>query len=181
MARCGRRSARLMLSCNPVSSFLYPCGDQIGSAPGEFVQSIFRRGARSLHCLGLQIFCPTSAAAAAARAELATPHRHLAGRARPSHCCGHLPHACTIFSLTRTTLPFARTMSTTSAPRVAVIGGGMIGASSAYYLTERGAKVTIIEGSSIAAGASGKAGGLLALDWHGQSRACACACSSCQG
>jgi glycine/D-amino acid oxidase-like deaminating enzyme len=62
-------------------------------------------------------------------------------------------------------------MSTTnSGPRVAIIGGGIQGAASAYYLTDRGAQVTLIEGSTIAAGASGKAGGLLALDWHGKHR-----------
>ncbi|KAK4700841.1 hypothetical protein P7C70_g5401, partial [Phenoliferia sp. Uapishka_3] len=55
-----------------------------------------------------------------------------------------------------------------------IIGGGIIGCTSAYYLSHHkhlaeGTKIIIIEGSSIAAGASGKAGGLLALDWHGAS------------
>lgn len=69
-------------------------------------------------------------------------------------------------TILRTTL---RKMSATnSGPRVAIIGGGIQGAASAYYLTDRGAQVTLIEGSTIAAGASGKAGGLLALDWHGK-------------
>ncbi|GAA6009390.1 hypothetical protein JCM10207_003758 [Rhodosporidiobolus poonsookiae] len=61
--------------------------------------------------------------------------------------------------------------------RVAIIGGGIIGASTAFQTallaSQRGlpVDVTLIEGSSVAAGASGKAGGLLALDWHGPSTA----------
>ena len=48
---------------------------------------------------------------------------------------------------------------------VAVCGGGVIGAATAYYLTGLGAEVTVIERCGIAAAASGKAGGFLALDW----------------
>ncbi|BGP21071.1 hypothetical protein JCM10213_007589 [Rhodosporidiobolus nylandii] len=57
--------------------------------------------------------------------------------------------------------------------RIVIVGGGIIGASSAFQLAtlaqQRGddVKITLVEGSSIAAGSSGKAGGLLALDWHG--------------
>ncbi|KAF3912238.1 hypothetical protein AA313_de0200730 [Arthrobotrys entomopaga] len=53
--------------------------------------------------------------------------------------------------------------------RIVVIGGGIVGVSSAYFLSHHPTSptVTLIEASSIAAGASGKAGGLLALDWHG--------------
>lgn len=56
-------------------------------------------------------------------------------------------------------------MSEAASRQVVVIGGGIVGSSTAYYLKKRGANVTILEGSSIAAGASGKAGGLLAYDW----------------
>ncbi len=49
--------------------------------------------------------------------------------------------------------------------RVLIVGGGVIGASLAYCLAVRGAKVTLIERSGIACAASGKAGGFLALDW----------------
>lgn len=56
-------------------------------------------------------------------------------------------------------------MAESSQRHVVVIGGGIVGSSTAYYLRKRGADVTILEGSSIAAGASGKAGGLLAYDW----------------
>ena len=49
--------------------------------------------------------------------------------------------------------------------RVLIVGGGVIGASLAYCLALRGAKVTLIERSGIACAASGKAGGFLALDW----------------
>lgn len=57
--------------------------------------------------------------------------------------------------------------------RIAVVGGGIIGSCTAFYLARlatqhaQHVQVTLIEGSGIAAGASGKAGGLLALDWHG--------------
>ncbi|GAA6010541.1 hypothetical protein JCM11491_006988 [Sporobolomyces phaffii] len=56
---------------------------------------------------------------------------------------------------------------------IVIIGGGIIGTCTAYFTAtlakERGVAVAIklVEGSSIAAGASGKAGGLLAVDWHG--------------
>ncbi|KAD3640893.1 hypothetical protein R6Q59_003567 [Mikania micrantha] len=49
--------------------------------------------------------------------------------------------------------------------RVVVCGGGVIGVCTAYFLSKKGAAVTLIEQSSIAAAASGKAGGFLALDW----------------
>ncbi|XP_023732438.1 putative oxidoreductase TDA3 [Lactuca sativa] len=49
--------------------------------------------------------------------------------------------------------------------RVVVCGGGVIGVCTAYFLSKKGAAVTLIEQSSIACAASGKAGGFLALDW----------------
>uniref|UniRef100_A0A7N0SYQ6 FAD dependent oxidoreductase domain-containing protein n=1 Tax=Kalanchoe fedtschenkoi TaxID=63787 RepID=A0A7N0SYQ6_KALFE len=49
--------------------------------------------------------------------------------------------------------------------RVVVCGGGVIGVCTAYFLSKKGAAVTIVEQSSIACAASGKAGGFLALDW----------------
>jgi glycine/D-amino acid oxidase-like deaminating enzyme len=49
--------------------------------------------------------------------------------------------------------------------RVVICGGGVIGARIAYYLSRRGAEVTVVECTEIAAAASGKAGGFLALDW----------------
>ncbi|CAM9003746.1 unnamed protein product [Rhodiola kirilowii] len=49
--------------------------------------------------------------------------------------------------------------------RVVVCGGGVIGVCSAYFLSKKGAAVTLVEQSSIACAASGKAGGFLALDW----------------
>ncbi|TVY20213.1 putative oxidoreductase [Lachnellula arida] len=57
-----------------------------------------------------------------------------------------------------------------SEPRnIVIIGGGIIGCTSAYFLTRHPAfnpslhSITILEATSIASGASGKAGGLLAL------------------
>ncbi|CAL1380743.1 unnamed protein product [Linum trigynum] len=49
--------------------------------------------------------------------------------------------------------------------RVVVCGGGVIGVCTAYFLAKKGVSVTLIEKSSIACAASGKAGGFLALDW----------------
>ncbi|KAG6422289.1 hypothetical protein SASPL_118855 [Salvia splendens] len=49
--------------------------------------------------------------------------------------------------------------------RVIVCGGGIIGVCAAYFLSKKGAAVTVVEQSSIACAASGKAGGFLALDW----------------
>jgi glycine/D-amino acid oxidase-like deaminating enzyme len=48
---------------------------------------------------------------------------------------------------------------------VVVCGGGVIGASIAYFLGCRGATATVIERTGVACAASGKAGGFLARDW----------------
>ena len=49
--------------------------------------------------------------------------------------------------------------------QVLICGGGVIGASIAYFLSCRGVKVTVIERTGVACAASGKSGGFLALDW----------------
>ncbi|BGP52424.1 hypothetical protein JCM10450v2_008402 [Rhodotorula kratochvilovae] len=60
---------------------------------------------------------------------------------------------------------------------VCIVGGGIIGASSAFFLARLARSrhlqldITLVEGTAVAAGASGKAGGLLALDWHGSATA----------
>jgi glycine/D-amino acid oxidase-like deaminating enzyme len=51
--------------------------------------------------------------------------------------------------------------------RVVICGGGVIGACTAYFLSRRGIDVTVVERAEVAAAASGKAGGFLALDWCG--------------
>ncbi|HEU5197713.1 MAG TPA: FAD-dependent oxidoreductase, partial [Methylomirabilota bacterium] len=48
---------------------------------------------------------------------------------------------------------------------VIVCGAGVVGASTAYFLANRGIRVTLIERSGVACAASGKSGGFLALDW----------------
>jgi len=49
--------------------------------------------------------------------------------------------------------------------RVVICGGGVIGASIAYFLSRRGVKPVVVERTAIACAASGKSGGFLALDW----------------
>jgi glycine/D-amino acid oxidase-like deaminating enzyme len=56
-------------------------------------------------------------------------------------------------------------MATASPRHVIVCGAGVIGASVAYFLTQRGIAVTVIERTGVACAASGKSGGFLALDW----------------
>jgi glycine/D-amino acid oxidase-like deaminating enzyme len=49
--------------------------------------------------------------------------------------------------------------------RVLICGGGVIGASIAYFLSCRGIEATVIERAGLACAASGKSGGFLAEDW----------------
>ena len=49
--------------------------------------------------------------------------------------------------------------------RVLICGGGVIGASVAYFLSCRGVRPVVIERTGLACAASGKSGGFLALDW----------------
>ena len=49
--------------------------------------------------------------------------------------------------------------------KVVICGAGVIGASLAYFLAQRGVTVTIIDRCGVATAASGKSGGFLALDW----------------
>ena len=49
--------------------------------------------------------------------------------------------------------------------RVVICGAGVIGACTAYFLSRRGIDVIVLERTDVAAAASGKAGGFLALDW----------------
>jgi glycine/D-amino acid oxidase-like deaminating enzyme len=49
--------------------------------------------------------------------------------------------------------------------RVLICGGGVIGASIAYFLARRGIATTVIESTGVACAASGKSGGFLARDW----------------
>ncbi|KAF6040279.1 hypothetical protein EB796_001396 [Bugula neritina] len=53
--------------------------------------------------------------------------------------------------------------------KVVIVGGGIIGCSIAYHLTEMGIPCTLVERVSIACAASGHAGGFLARNWsvHG--------------
>ena len=48
---------------------------------------------------------------------------------------------------------------------VVVCGAGIMGAATAYFLTQRGVSVTLVERTGVACAASGKSGGFLALDW----------------
>lgn len=57
-------------------------------------------------------------------------------------------------------------MSAMKFSSIVIVGGGISGVSSAYYLARRGIKSVIIDPVGIAPAASGKAGGFLALDWN---------------
>jgi glycine/D-amino acid oxidase-like deaminating enzyme len=48
---------------------------------------------------------------------------------------------------------------------VLICGGGVVGATTAYFLSCRGVRATVIERTGLACAASGKAGGFLAQDW----------------
>lgn len=52
-----------------------------------------------------------------------------------------------------------------SSPKIAIVGAGIMGASVAYYLAQKGKSATVYEESAVAAAASGKSGGFLAADW----------------
>ena len=52
-----------------------------------------------------------------------------------------------------------------ASPRVVILGGGIQGVATAYFLAQRGVPSTIVERVEIAAAASGKAGGFLAGGW----------------
>jgi glycine/D-amino acid oxidase-like deaminating enzyme len=49
--------------------------------------------------------------------------------------------------------------------RVVICGGGVIGACTAYFLSQCQVETVVVERSGIACAASGKSGGFLALDW----------------
>ena len=51
-------------------------------------------------------------------------------------------------------------------PTVLICGAGVIGAATAQALATRGAPVTVVDRVGVAAAASGRAGGFLALDWN---------------
>src|SRR5262249_26463649 len=61
--------------------------------------------------------------------------------------------------------PAAGVSSKAETMRVMICGGGAIGACTAYALSRRGIDVLVVERTGVAAAASGKAGGFLALDW----------------
>jgi glycine/D-amino acid oxidase-like deaminating enzyme len=72
----------------------------------------------------------------------------------------------------------AAALAATSPKSIVIVGGGIIGVCTAYYTAisphfqaARGDKITLVEATEVASAASGKAGGLLALDWHGQATA----------
>lgn len=52
------------------------------------------------------------------------------------------------------------------AKNVVIVGGGISGVATSYFLAQRGVAATVIDPVGIAPAASGKAGGFLALDWN---------------
>jgi hypothetical protein len=77
--------------------------------------------------------------------------------------------ACTIYRISynqvRHISGLIQRLSTGETMRVVICGAGVIGACTAYFLSRRGIDVIVVERTEVAAAASGKAGGFLALDW----------------
>ena len=78
-------------------------------------------------------------------------------------------HAVVAAALLHTTAALsmaARGLPLQPSGKVVILGGGLQGCASAYYLKQRGFEdVTIVERTSVAAAASGKGGGFLARGW----------------
>ena len=77
-----------------------------------------------------------------------------------------------------TTMSPIASSSSTAPKSIVIVGGGIIGVCTAYYTSisprfqpAKGDSITLVEATDVASAASGKAGGLLALDWHGQATA----------
>jgi len=74
--------------------------------------------------------------------------------------------AILLLSLARQIAAMARPQGLPKTSKVCILGGGLQGCASAYYLKQRGFEdVTIVERTKIAAAASGKGGGFLARGW----------------
>ena len=56
--------------------------------------------------------------------------------------------------------------ATAAAKQVVIVGGGISGVATAFYLAKKGQRSLLIDPVGIAPAASGKAGGFLALDWN---------------
>ena len=56
-----------------------------------------------------------------------------------------------------------------SGKKIVIVGGGITGVTTGYFLAKRGVACTLVDPVGIAPAASGKAGGFLALDWNDSS------------
>ena len=66
----------------------------------------------------------------------------------------------------RRSAPRVWASTSSPAPSVCIVGGGIVGVSIAYQLSLRGVGATIVDRVGLCPAASGKAGGFLALDWN---------------
>ena len=83
----------------------------------------------------------------------------------------HTSHQCMLSTAAARKIA-TRPLYNMSPQNIVVIGGGIAGSCTAYFASlsphrAEGCKVTLIEGTKIAAAASGYSGGFLAKDWHG--------------
>ena len=69
-------------------------------------------------------------------------------------------------SVAATMTTLAANAAAAAPDRVCIVGGGVIGVTTAYYLAKRGVPSTIVDRVGLCPAASGKAGGFLALDWN---------------
>jgi hypothetical protein len=90
---------------------------------------------------------------------------------KPWHrLCRLNSHVSSILDLPGPTRRSVMSSPSSSPPRdVVIVGAGVIGVCSAFFLLDapNPPRVTLVEAYGVASGASGKAGGFLALDWHG--------------
>lgn len=70
-----------------------------------------------------------------------------------------------VLAVAAVVLQQGRAMQSSKAADAVILGGGIHGVCLAYYLTQKGLSPVLVEKTSIAAAASGKAGGFLARDW----------------
>lgn len=87
--------------------------------------------------------------------------RSLHSQTPPAAPTGHHTGAILLFP---SSLCLLATMA--QGKKIVIVGGGISGVATSYFLAKRGVASTLVDPVGIAPAASGKAGGFLALDWN---------------